>query len=515
MAFALLLIAACSTQDDVVTPSDDDQIIHIGGVSTTDMVATTTATRADATFPEWLNDGLKVLGMDMVYNLGSNEQHAKLKYDGSAYSLKEYNSIEPCKWLGNGAHIFRGAYVPESLRVQNTAKTYEDLCHYTSLPPKHVINATIDKITIPMQHRLARVVAYVLIDNSIKNVNGAKAKLKGYDADATRTDNTKLRFCDVYVLNYVDASGHPVWKTETRAVPHFVKEETITVYQEKGTNNYVFPTDANYQSVSANSGQYTPIPYGVSPCYDLIVRPTYKVATNKANVMGDELTENDTDTKKNKIRFDLTLDNDLEYEKEVEIDLNANDETVVYLRISPEKIDYNSTGSRLWQSKSYADDYYGVDNENHSLSYAGSSWQRAYTNGTTNPAVTDGNAYSNQHVSDADWIELLKVAKDGGSSAGKYFILQNDITIDVSGITGEFVFKGHLDGLNHTITLTGTDARNYLFDDMGTRWDSELLNVKVVGGTLFKIGVTPTGHVNNCWDGSGRIKDITPEIPTY
>ena len=123
IALSLLLLTACSTQDDVVTPSDEDQIIHVGGVSIADMMVTSTATRADDTFPDWLKTGLQNQGMDMVYDLGSAEQHAKLKYDGCIYSLKEYNSNNYCKWLGNGAHIFRGAYVPESLRIANTTRS--------------------------------------------------------------------------------------------------------------------------------------------------------------------------------------------------------------------------------------------------------------------------------------------------------------------------------------------------------------------------------------------------------
>ena len=510
IALSLLLLTACGTQDDVITPSDDDQIIHVGGVSTADMMVTSMATRADATFPDWLKEGLKD-PMHILYFKGDKKQLAILKYDensGFSFTTDE-DTPQPCKWLDNGAHTFEGVYAPKNLLIENETQDYNDLCYYTAIPPSKKIAATIDKITIPLQHRLARVVAYVLIDKSMNTT------LKGYDKDNTENNkdvkNTLLRFCNVDVLDYVDGEGHPVWKMEKKAIPNFIGVETVKVYKEKVTGKLIFPIDDEWQTANADTNnKYTYTEYESAPYYDLIVRPTY---TKDEYAMYDEKTISAKG--KNKIDFELTLANDLEYEKEVEFDLNANDETVVYLRISPEKIDYNSTGSRLWQSKSYADDYYGVDNDNHSLSYAGSSWQRAYTNGTTNPAVTDGNAYSNQYVKDDKWIELLKAAKDGGSSVGKYFILQNDITIDVSDITEEFVFKGHLDGLDHTITLTGTENRNYLFDDIGTGWNSELLNVKVVGGTLFKPGVTPTGHVNNCWNGDSRIDDVTPDIPTY
>jgi hypothetical protein len=102
--------------------------------------------------------------------------------------------------------------------------------------------------------------------------------------------------------------------------------------------------------------------YGSAPYYDLIVCPTYTEATTGTHVMYDEASTSAEGT--NKIDFELTLDNDLEYEKQFVFDLNANDETVVYLRVSPERIDYNSTGARLWKESSYHDEYYGVNNQN-------------------------------------------------------------------------------------------------------------------------------------------------------
>lgn len=521
LAMGALLMWSCNAHDDVQTPADDEaQLIRVGGVTTADMTVTAT-TRADATAaPGWLNKGLNELGMNMVYDLGTTEQYALLTYDddGSSYSMNMYDSngnpTIPAKWLGNGAHVFRGAYVPKGLRVANTTKTYTDLEQYTSLPPKKEIYATIEQITIPTQHRLARVVAYVLIDNSIMNFNGDKTKLKGYDADATHADNTKLRFCNVDVLDSVDTDGHPIWKTQDKVIPHFIKEEDITIYQETGTSNFVFPTDDEYESAKENSSKYTAISYGTSPCYDIIVRPTYTVTTNKAMVMGDELDAYNTDANKNKIDFELTLENGLEYEKTFTFDLNANDETVVYLRVSPEKIDYNSTGSRLWKTQSYDDKYYGVDNSDHELSMAGSSWQRAYTIATTNPAITDGSAYSYQYITESDYLTKLSQAYAGGTYDGCYFILKSDLTIDLSTFA-DIVFTGHLDALDHTITLTNTnatDTRKYLFKGLGTGWNSEVLNTKIVGGTLFNADAEITGHVSNCWNDGTRIADVTPNL---
>ena len=519
VAMGGLLMWSCNAHDDVQTPADDEaQLIRVGGVTTADMTVTAT-TRADATAaPDWLNKGLNELGMNMVYDLGTTEQYALLTYDGSSYSMNMYDSNGnpkiPAKWLGNGAHVFRGAYVPKGLRVANTTKTYTDLEQYTSLPPKKEIYATIEQITIPTQHRLARVVASVLMDNSIMNFNGDKTKLKGYDADATHADNTKLRFCNVDVLDFVDTDGHPIWKTEDKVIPHFIKEEDITIYQETGTNNYVFPTDgADYDSAKENSSKYTAISYGMSPCYDIIVRPTYTVTTNKAMVMGDELDAYNTDANKNKIDFELTLENGLEYEKTFTFDLNANDETVVYLRVSPEKIDYNSTGSRHWQLNTYHDKYYGVDNSDHELSMAGSSWQRAYTYGDYNAKVADGKEYNYQYISDgAEFIAKLKQATETGDYKGKYFVLLNDITIPLADFPTALV--GHLDAMGHTITVVPDGNRNWLYSSLNAGWDSEILNVTIKDGVLFETQPT-NAHVKNCWNDGNPVVDVTPDLVPY
>jgi hypothetical protein len=288
-----------------------------------------------------------------------------------------------------------------------------------------------------------------------------------------------------------------VWKTERKAIPNYLGEEEVT-YEGKE--------------------------YGLCPRYDLIVRPTYTKRTSGSNVMYDEQAGT-TDAESNSIDFELTLDNDLEYEKHSVFNLNANDETVVYLRVSPERIDYNSAGSRLWKESSYADDYYGVNNPEHTLSIAGSSWLRAYTNSSADYPITDGERYTKQYVSAADWKEKLSQANKDGACHGDYFILSEDITIDTDEMPENFVFTGHLDGMDHTITLTG--QRGYLFAGLdgnydtpqesdqnagwqahvhleGTTWvpikgyRAEVLNTKIVGGTLFKEGAEITGHVNNC-----------------
>lgn len=569
MSLGLMLLTACSSQDEVLSSATEEDIIHVGGVSTDGMVANAAVTRAAvaAETLDWLKAGL-IQGMDITYLTKTASQKAKLKLevDGEGnpktseggftiYSLSAYNDLGqlttiPAKWLGNGAHTFQGIYIPEGLTKQNTTQDYDDLTHYTAVPPSANIAATVGRITIPLQHRLARVQAYVLIDQSMNT------KLKGYDASNHNAVNTQLRFCNVKTLDYVNSDGHPVWQKERKAIPHYLGEFSVKLYKNKSTGNLIFPTDDEWQNANddytdkGSNSDYTCTDYGNAPCYDLIVQPTYTVPTTGSNVMYDETVQ--TAEEKNNIDFELTLDNDLEYEKQFTFDLNANDETVVYLRVSPERIDYKSAGSRLWKESVHHDDYYGVDNQNgNNLSVSGSSWQRAYTNSALNTGVTDGHYYNAddedleaQYVSDAKWIEMLLQAYKEGTHHGDYFILKNDIEINTDAYTfpTNFIFTGHLDALDHTITITGT--RGYLFDGLDgtytttqeegstenweanvhlegeiwvptTGWRSETVNVRTANGLLFKDNASINGHVSNCWNATTRINDVTPAIPAY
>lgn len=537
LALAMMLLAGCSSHDEVVVAADDAQMIHIGRVSTDDMVTTAAITRADVdaeTLP-WLKEGLEQ-GMNIYYFKNEAEQHAilKLETDGS-YSLKTSGG-QPCKWLGNGDHIFEGVYAPSELKQKKETQDYDDLEHYTAIPPSQKIAATIDRITIPLKHRLARVQAYVLIDNSMST------KLKGYDAANHNGESTMLRFCNVKTLDYVNDAGNPVWKTERKAIPNYLGElgsivednivawETFRTYKDKSTGKLYFPTDGEWKIAhkayetdgKGESSGYICTDYGKVPSYDIIVRPTYTVPTTGTNIMYDEAEQTASET--NQIDFELTLDNDLEYEKHFTFDLNANDETVVFLRVSPERIDYNSAGSRMWKEVSYGDSYYGVNNQNgNSLSRAGSSWQRAYTNSSLDAGVTDGHKYnadeedkSAQYVDNERWVELLKQAYDGGTHHGDYFILKNDIEIDLDAFPENFIFTGHLDAMDHKITLlNATTERDWLFEGIKGGWQAEVLNTKIEGGLLFKDRTSVTGHVNNCQDNNGAVENYIPAIQTY
>lgn len=192
--------------------------------------------------------------------------------------------------------------------------------------------------------------------------------------------------------------------------------ENFLVYYDSKADEYYYPTSNKWSTVKAayeaGSSTYEETNYGKVPCYDIIIRPTY---TDPALVMYDE--ENGTSAESNSIDFVVDLDNGLSYEKTVNIDLDANYQTVIYLHITREKVDYQAMGSEQWQVQTSNDDPYGLDNENeHRLSKAGGSWQRAYRIGTNTTTVTDGSEYTQQYISQADWLAKFTKAVVNGDN---------------------------------------------------------------------------------------------------
>ena len=490
------------------------------------------------------------------------------------------------KWYDNGEHYFQGVFVPENLRFNGENETavtvydptngkaknlkfdqskddktdananYTLLERYLGMPADAYIHATVGRVKLPFRHRLARVVAYVLIDPTMGNdvtINGYMKDTSGNpqkDAngnsveDATTSD---IRFCDVKVLAGVKEtasgiSGHstltPIWDQARKVVPHFIEErssinsmgeiqdaDNFIMFYNKELKTYIFPanddawteakenweteytkalgdgtTDEEKRSAANTADEnsnYKRTLYGKVPCYDIIVRPTYKseemvmydeenYATNKADIAAVS----------NIIDFEITLNNGLQYYKEFKFDLDANYQTIVYLRISRESIDYNSSGAEIWKEESHTDGYYGVNNENgNTLSFAGSSWQRAYRFSSKNPDVTDGHYYGQddatdndavrdddhmpwypQYVAETKWVEMFAEAHEGGLHHGDYFILDDDITIDARLLPDNFVFTGHLDGQDHTITLTNGGQH---WDKWNTATTSDIENESI------------------------------------
>lgn len=550
------MAGSCAETDlDSIIGRTDADGINVGGIETDDMQIASRATSQNAETIEWLKQPLQN-GLDITYGFiepngtHSHQDVAILKLDPgdnpTTYTFKYradrtgvdgvdgVGAFNDAIWYNNGQHYFQGVHVPERIRYNGTSGSIEDvekpgkapglmtdqydatatgtddklgnytlLAHYLGMPADCRITATIERIKLPFRHRLARVVAFVLIDPELNT------KLKGYKKDAagnTVTDEdprtTSFRFNYVKVLKGVKdviTDGHstltPIWGTARKVIPHFDGERGSYSYKDNRsladdfilytktdadgnvTNVYPTTTSPAWSSIHAAtpdaSGKklgYTAVNYGKVPVYDIIVRPTY---TDENNVMYDEDLEGKTkaDFAKydNSIDFEVALENGLNYEKTFNFDLNANYQTVVYLRISREHVDYNDAGSELWVETKKTDHWYGVDNDNgNTLSMAGSSWQRAYRScSVTDDYVTDGDLYNNgenvgQYLgSTSKWTELLAQAYKGGEHHGDYFILDEDIEIDTRFLPADFVFTGHLDARDHIITLIGTGSDTY------------------------------------------------------
>lgn len=567
-------MGSCSDPDNVLLPADESvpSKINIGGMVTDDMEVSVTravSVSKDAETISWLIDPLEN-GLDITYGLygvpqaESHEDVAilqlqkddnnSIKYqDGVAVYTFKYRADRSADvgdgndaiWYNNGYHYFQGVHVPDRIRYTTspseveasgkapgittdqhddaetgTLGNYTLLSHYLGMPANYRLTATVERIKLPFRHRLARVVAFVLIDPELKTtLKGYKRDADGQSADVEDPNTTSIRFCNVQVLqgvkDVVVAGGHhtltPYWGNKVRKViPHFDGERGSYSYKEmkemgasdEGFKFYykesdtksseLYPTSSDWKSVhnATDHKGYTEVDYGKVPVYDIIVRPTY---TSEEYVMYDEDLGGKTKAKyasdaKNSIDFELELENGLRYEKHFEFDLNANYQTVVYLRISREHVDYNAAGSDLWLEEKTSDGWYGVNNENgNTLSKAGSSWQRAYTSvssffiedgsytsgGVVYPnGVTDGQFYNadkneNENAQyytaayDAQWIEKFLQAYKGGAHHGDYFILRKPITIDATKIPKDFVFTGHLDGQDNTITLTNVGKPVY------------------------------------------------------
>lgn len=486
----------------------------------------------------------------------------------------------PAEWYGNGQHFFEGSCVPGGLSSGSSSDqsgtAYDVLGSYLTVPAGFSHAATLERVRIPFQHRLSRVIAYILIDPSMTGVT-----LEGYQLDSDGKDNpatTSITFGNVQVLKEVDSDNKPVWERVRKAIPHFagvnggldnngnVISGDFHLYRNKKTGEYIAPTNKQFAAAAedftanGNNSIYerTVYPGGV-PSYDLIVRPTYTsgdaVMYDEAGYFGSDGQKNTTamntlaEQQTNKIDFDLVLSNSLQYTKEFKFDLDPNFQTVVYIRIEPEAVSFNSSGSDTWTTVGVGTDgFYGVNNGNgNTLSMAGSSWQRAYRikSGSTSDVVTDGSSYDqdneNDHINgdgqfiDSDkWVTEFLKAKVGGARQGAYFILDEDVTINVP---ENFVFAGHLDAQGHTITigmsfkgLNGTytgNAGEYNLHRGGPNgtllpspgYRAEILNARFQSTTcdaLFSDDpASVTGYVFNCTFNGVRIPDRIPEIPSY
>ena len=544
MAMALTISGCSETLPIESEHPNDGNYIEVG-VETSGLIATAdvepiaetrTATAQDAEKVSWLVQPLKQ-GLDITYGkVGGTENVAilKLESDGTedgyqkdpdsklaVYSFNYKSTNEKALWYDNGLHYFRGVHVPMRLRYVSDASELENdrtdsnygtitkvtglttdqsddtatgtdnrlgnyilLSHYLAMPANTRISATVERIKLPFRHRLAHVMAYIIIDPSLNTtIKGYKKDASGNSIDKEDPKTSSIKFCNVEVLAGVKGENlTPQWKQVRKVIPHFSGEETSLVVYKSGKET-VYPKSSKYESIKAAGGAgYTAETYTNVPIYDLIVRPTY---TSTSTVMYDE--ENYASqlsalaANYNQIDFLISLENGLTYEKSFVFDLDANYETVVYLHITREGVDYNDSGAALWEETKTTDEWYGVDNKNgNTLSQAGSSWQRAYTRRKDSyindggDHVTDGGYYdegttgeddaTGQYLSEATWIKYFSEAYEGGAHHGDYFNLSLDITIDARSLPDNFVFTGHLDGFGddgkkyYTLTLTNTNT---------------------------------------------------------
>ena len=516
------------------------------GVETSGLIATSeeeplSDTRAaaaqDAETVSWLVQPLKQ-GLDITYGKVGDESTEKvailkLESDGTengyqtdpdsklaVYSFNYKSTNTKALWYDNGLHYFRGVHVPMRLRFSTVASELESdrtaeggstigavkdlttdqsddtatgtdnqlgnyilLSHYLGMPANTRISATVERIKLPFRHRLAHVMAYIIIDPSLNTtIKGYKKDASGNSIENEDPKTSSIKFCNVEVLAGVKGEKlTPQWEQVRKVIPHFSGEEASLVVYKSGKET-VYPKSSKYESIKAAGGAgYTAETYTNVPIYDLIVRPTY---TSTSTVMYDE--ENYATqlsalaANYNQIDFLISLENGLTYEKSFIFDLDANYETVVYLHITREGVDYNDSGAALWEETKTTDEWYGVDNKNgNTLSQAGSSWQRAYTRRKDSyindggDKVTDGGYYdegtkgeddaTGQYLSEATWIKYFSEAYEGGAHHGDYFNLSLDITIDARSLPDKFVFTGHLDGFGddgkkyYTLTLTNTN----------------------------------------------------------
>lgn len=562
------MLPGCAEQEWISEPEvSTSSKIQIGGMSTDELEVSVATSRegskADAETINWLLSPLKQ-GIDITYGLygvPDAEKHQDVailkledndgptgndydtqnglavysfKYRENRTSMPGVNAKNEAIWYNNGPHYFQGVHVPDRIRYTNDITEVEGndkapglvtdqhnsatsdplgnytlLSHYLGMPANYRVTATVERIKLPFRHRLARVVAFVLIDPELRTtLKGYKKKADGTADDTEDPTTTSLRFCNVQVLQGVEdvlesgtaTDGHhkltPQWKEARKVIPHFDGEKGSFNYEtnqiladnflfyyknEEGELDELYPTSSNWTKVhnAANHNGYTEVNYGKVPVYDIIVRPTY---TSTDNVMYDEKNyetqKSALANEKNSILFDLELENGLSYEKKFEFDLDANYQTVVYLRIGREHVDYNASNAELWkQDPDVKDDWYGVDNENGNiLSMAGSSWQRAYRSAlsftSANDTITDGDFYNNtsesmgQYIGNPNkWLELLFQAREDGKHHGDYFILDQNIEVDATKIPKDFVFTGHLDAQDHIISLSASSIGKNVYKD--------------------------------------------------
>ena len=436
---AAALFVGCSASDIAESNGINENlndIINVGGTELSFSLPTGEANRIPVRYKEY-----------SITKPNSTFYNAFLwQDDEKAYHITDADG-KPSRWLNNGLHEFQAIYWPKALltafndnsfdATKQNGDSYNMLTEFLAIQPNYRISSTVEKVTLPLAHRLARIIAHVNIDPLL----GEDVKLKN------------ISFKNVNVLSGLTTGTNftytPVWSTTEELEPHVIKADSV---------------------------------------FDIIVRPTYSVA---ANVMYDESVVPSTSS----CEIKILLSSGLKYNKTVSYALNANQELNVYLNINAEGVDFNKSESQIWDEKTYHDSYYEFDTPNHTLSESGSSWQRAFT-----------------YSKDSEWINKLFLTTEEGAHHGDYFILDKDITIDYTTLSDEqkeliekklFVFTGHLDGLDHTITLVNfPEGTTTLFNGINANYTT-IQEEKI---TLSEDRKSYTGTYTESWQANVHLE---------
>ena len=439
--FSLALFTSCANDDTTANNSTNNninEVINVGGTELSFSLPTGENNRIPVHYKEY-----------SLTNTNSKFYNAFLwQDDDKAYHMTDADG-KPARWLNNGLHEFQAIYWPKALltafnnnsfdATKQNDDSYTMLSEFLAIQPNYRISSTVEKVTLPLAHRLARIIAHVNIDPLL----GEDVKLQN------------ISFKNVNVLSGLTTGTNfnytPVWSTTEELEPHVIKADSV---------------------------------------FDIIVRPTYSVA---ANVMYDETTTTTPSTSSCEIK--VLLSSGLKYNKTVSYALNANQELNVYLNINAEGVDFNKSESQIWDEKTYHDSYYEFDTPNHTLSESGSSWQRAFT-----------------YSKDSEWINKLFQTIEEGAHHGDYFILDKDITIDYTTLSDEqkkliekksFIFTGHLDGLDHTITLVNfPEGTTSLFNGINANYTT-IQEEKI---TLSEDRKSYTGSYNEAWQANVHLE---------
>ena len=437
--FSLALFTSCANDDTTANNSTNDninEVINVGGTKLSFSLPTGEDNRIPVRYKEY-----------SLTNTNSKFYNAFLwQDDENAYHMTDADN-KPSRWLNNGQHEFQAIYWPEALLTAfndksfNTTDQNDDnytlLSEFLAIQPNFRISSTVEKITLPFAHRLARIIAHINIDPLLgEDVKLQNISFKNVDVLTGLTTGTNFTYS-------------PVWDKIDELKPHTLKADSV---------------------------------------FDIIVRPTYSVA---ANVMYDETATPSTST----CQVSILLSSGLKYNKTLSYALNANQELNVYLNVNAEGVDFNKSVSEKWDDKTYHDKYYELDTPNHTLAESGSSWQRALTYST-----------------DSEWTKHLFQAIEGGAHHGDYFILDKDITIDYTTLSDEqkemisknsFVFTGHLDGFDHTITLMNfPEGRTSLFDGINANYTT-IQEEKI---TLSDDRKSYTGSYSEVWQANVHLE---------